>query len=54
MIQKPLWAIQLQLPIFFFTENIISKFNYGELEKSATVKESLTVQNEGGRKVKWK
>lgn len=57
---ETVWLNQNQIAKLFgqtkqnISLHINNCFNEGELEKYATVKESLTVQNEGGRKVNRK
>jgi hypothetical protein len=57
---ETVWLSQLQMAALFnqtkqnISLHINNCFKEGELEKEATVKESLTVRNEGGRKVKRK
>lgn len=57
---ETVWLTQAQMVTLFgqtkqnISLHINNCFKEGELEKSATVKENLTVQTEGGRKVKRK
>ncbi len=54
---ETVWLTQLQMVLLFqstkqnISLHIANIFKEGELEKSSVVKEYLTVQNEGGRKV---
>lgn len=57
---ETVWLTQAQMAVLFnqtkqnISLHINNCFKEGELERSATVKESLIVQNEGGRKVSRK
>lgn len=58
--QETVWLTQIQMAELFestkqnISLHISNIFKEGELDKSSTVKESLTVQNEGKRKIKRK